>query len=63
MVLYLHLKLAMNVCLISFMNIIHYFIHKNTHTHLMYNCFDRFISIRLDDISSLIHLNIVNVSQ
>ena len=53
----------MNVCLIIFMNTIHYFIHKNTHTHIINNCFDCFISIRLHDISLLIHLNIVNVSQ
>ena len=53
----------MNVCLILFMNAIHYCIHKNTHTHIIYNCFDCFISIRLHDISLPIHLNIVNVSQ
>ena len=53
----------MNVCLILFMNTIHYFIHKKTHTHIIYNCFDCFISIRLHDISLLIYLNIVNVSQ
>ena len=54
----------MNVCLILFMNIIYYTLFcTQTHTHIIYNCFDCFISIRLHDISLLIHLNIVNVSQ
>ena len=54
----------MNVCLILFMNIIHYFIHKKkTHTHIIYKCFACFICIRLHDISLFINLNIVNVSQ
>ena len=37
--------------------------YTQKHTHIIYNCFDCFISIRLHDISLLIHLNIVNVSQ
>ena len=56
----------MNVFLILYMNDIHYFIHNtltHTHTHVIYNCFACFICIRLHDISLLIHLNIVNVSQ
>ena len=59
-------KVAMNVCLILFMNrslLYIIIIHKNAHTHILYNCFDCLISIRLHDISLLIHLNIVNVSQ
>ena len=40
-----------------------FYAQKHTHTHIIYNCFDCFISIRLHDISLLIHLNIVNVSQ
>ena len=53
----------MNVRLILLMNIIYYFMYKNTHTHIIYNCFDCFISIRQHNISLLIHLNVVTISQ
>ena len=46
----------MNVCLVSFMNIIHDFLNLNT--LMIFNCFARFITIRLLDISLFNNLNI-----
>ena len=49
--------------IIIYTKLSHTHTHTHTHTHVIYNCFACFICIRLHDISLLIHLNIVNVSQ